>query len=230
MSDPKHIVWLDSVRNCPLFANLSESDLRDLLGIASARQVDRGEYLFHEGDPVSGFFLIRVGAISVQRISPRGEEKVIHVFRRGDTFAEGALTSSAYPADALAIEACDLLHFSQNGYLDLLATKKEFSARTILSLCRHMRRLVSQIENCGRESASCRLTRWLLERAGSPSGNGPCRVELGIRKSALAGELQMRNETLSRAFAKLSDQGLIEVNKTVVTIPDPEMLRATIDS
>ena len=226
MSAPKQIVWLDSIRSCPLFAGLPESDLRDVLEITTSRKLSKGEYLFREEDAVTGFYLVRVGAVSVQRINPQGQEKVIHVFRAGETFAEGALTSPTYPADAVALEECDLLHFSQAGYRNLLETRNEFSARTILSLCQHMRRMVADIENVQNTSAPCRLGLWLLERCENQCQGeiGPCRFEIGIRKSALAGELHMRGETLSRAFRKLQKAGLMEVNGAHVTVASPAAL------
>ena len=226
MTGSQQIAWKEALQSSPLFSDLSDADLESVLDITNSRRVRKGETLFREGDRVTGFFLVRVGAISVQRTSPGGKVKVIHVFRGGETFAEGALMSQRYPADAVALESTDLLHFSQGGYVKLLETKREFSLRTIVSLSRHMQRLVSQIETHSDIDAPGRVARWLLDRCENPESSNPCRIELKMQKAALADELHMRGETLSRSLKKLSTNGFIEVKGSIVTINNPDQLSA----
>lgn len=224
MRDPKHVAWLESLRACPLFSEMRTSDLEALLKIAASQRVAKDEFVFHKGGAVTGFYLVRTGAISVRRITPEGKESVIHVFRRGETFAEGALASKGYPADAVAVEESELLHFSRDDYMKLLQHRSEFALRTVVSLCQHMHQLVGHFENHQSKSAVSRLAEWLLQRCRGRREDGPVQFEIGIKKTALAAELNMRNETLSRAFARLAGEGLIEVNGSTILVPAPKRL------
>jgi CRP/FNR family transcriptional regulator, dissimilatory nitrate respiration regulator len=67
-----------------------------------------------------------------------------------------------------------------------------------------------------------RLARYLFQRAlavGTPSTRG-LEVDLGMPKSELAAALGTVPETLSRAFAKLREDGLVEVHGKRVTVLD----------
>ena len=60
---------------------------------------------------------------------------------------------------------------------------------------------------------------------GKPSSRG-LEVDLGIKKSDLAMALGTVPETLSRAFAKLREDGVIEVHGQRVTVLDVRALAA----
>ena len=224
MRDPKHVAWTESLRACPVFSEMRSSDLDALVQIATGKHLEKGGFLFHEGDPVTGFYLVRTGAISVQRMNSEGREMVIHVFRRGETFAEGALTLKGYPADAIAVEESELLHISRNGYMKLLQNRSEFALRAVVSLCQHMHQLVGHIDTQQNRSAVSRLADWLLQRCNGHPKTKPVQFKIGVKKSSLANELHMRGETLSRAFAKLTKAGLIQVDGSSITVHAPAQL------
>ena len=228
----RRAAYRESLRHSPMFRGLSDELLVPVLDICEVQQWPRGSYLFRQGDPVVGFFLLRRGAVSIQRLAPDGSEKVIHVFRTNETFAEGALASPGYPADALAVEDCETIRIARAGFLKLLQSKNEFALRTILSLSKHLRLLVDDIEGQqGRDSVE-RVGEWLLQRCGDQgssgdNGNpsGSVEIQLGGSKQVLAAELRMRSETLSRVLAKLREQGVITVDGRTVVVRDVAELR-----
>ena len=231
-SSPRRSAYLESLRRSPMFSGLDEESLDSVLSICDVHQWDKGSYLFREGDPMVGFFLVRRGAVSIQRLAADGSEKVIHVFRANESFAEGALTSGNYPADAVAVEESETLRVAKSGFMRLLKSDNEFALRTILSLSRQLRMLVNDIEDQQSHGALERLGEWLLRRCGGSGtgvdggggGNGSVEIDLGMPKLALAGELRMRSETLSRTLAKLRGDGLIAVEGRTIVVKDPAQL------
>ena len=68
---------------------------------------------------------MQTGAINVHRVNATGKEQVIHVFRAGESFAEGTLaTDKGYPADARAVEATQVLLVQKGGFLALLRRRR----------------------------------------------------------------------------------------------------------
>jgi CRP/FNR family transcriptional regulator len=121
-----------SLRCAQLFSGLPPDDVRRLATLAESVALAKGEYLFREGEASRGFFLVRSGAINVQRVSAAGREQVIHVFRPGETFAEAALASpTGYPADARAVEASSVLLLPKQPMLALLAAELATSSETL---------------------------------------------------------------------------------------------------
>jgi len=105
LNDFKKIAISNSLRSCQLFTGLPPSDLANIADVSVVKALEKGDYLFHEGDPARGFYVVQRGAVNVHRVSAVGKEQVIHIFRAGESFAEVTLaTEAGYPADARAIE------------------------------------------------------------------------------------------------------------------------------
>jgi len=86
----------------------------------------------------------------------------------------------------------------------------------ILSL--RLRRFVDQIENLSLKEVPARLAGYLLYLS-EEHGEGDS-VELEISKGQLASLLGTIPETLSRIFARMSDEGLIAVDGKKIRILD----------
>ena len=66
------------------------------------------------------------------------------------------------------------------------------------------------------------MAEFLLELAPCPAG--PCEVTLPYDKVLIAGRLGMKPESLSRAFARLKDHGVV-IRQNVAAIADVAALR-----
>src|ERR1051325_11490361 len=121
LAEFKTTAIINTLRSCQLFTGLPMSDLEAIANVSISKSLEKGDYLFHEGDPARGFYVVQRGAVNVHRVSAAGKEQVIHVFRTGDSFAEVALTSErGYPADARAIEPTQVLLVQKDGILELI--------------------------------------------------------------------------------------------------------------
>jgi len=110
LAELKQIGIVNALRSCQLFAGISLPELNVIADITSIKPVAKGSYLFHEGETSLGFYIVQTGAINVHRVNAAGKEQVIHVFRAGESFAEGTLaTDKGYPADARAVEPSQVL-------------------------------------------------------------------------------------------------------------------------
>jgi CRP/FNR family transcriptional regulator, dissimilatory nitrate respiration regulator len=216
-----------TLRACGMFSDLASDDLERIARCAEVRHARRGDYLFREGETARGFFIIRQGAVNVHRLGADGMEKTIHVFRRGQSFAEGALAGDGgYPASARAVEDCDLLFIPRAEFLALIKSHAELALRMIGSMSQHLRLLVNAVEDLQGKDVETRLIHWLLKRCPQPRPAGPFEIALDVTKTVLASELSTRNETLSRALARLRDDGQIAVEGKRIRVLSPKKLEA----
>jgi CRP/FNR family transcriptional regulator len=189
--------------------------------------LERGDYLFHEGDPAQGFYIVQRGAVNVHRVTAGGKEQVIHVFRAGDSFAEVALASATgYPADARALEPTQVLLVQKGGILALLKRQPELALRMLGSMSGHLRVLVGQLEDLTAKDVETRLANWLIKRCPNPAGASPIKIELTATKRELAAELGTVSETFSRTLAKFRAHKLIAVKSKTITVLSPARLNA----
>ncbi|HXJ60610.1 MAG TPA: Crp/Fnr family transcriptional regulator [Verrucomicrobiae bacterium] len=227
LAELKQIGITNALRNCQLFAGISPAELAAIADITTTKSVAKGSYLFREGDPSMGFYIVQTGAINVHRVNAAGKEQVIHVFRAGESFAEGTLaTDKGYPADARAVEATQVLLVQKAGILALLRRQPELALRMLGSMSAHLRILVGQLEDLTLKDVETRLANWLVKRCPALESATPVKFELPMTKRVLAAELGTVSETFSRTLAKFREQKLIAVKGKTITVLNPSKLTA----
>lgn len=227
LADLKQIAITNTLRSCQLFAGISVPELNAIAEITVVKSVPKGSYLFHEGDPSAGFYIVQTGAINVHRVNAAGKEQVIHVFRAGESFAEGTLaTDKGYPADARAVEASQVLLVQKAGMLALLRRQPELALRMLGSMSAHLRILVGQLDDLTLKDVETRLANWLVKRCPDPASEKAAKIDLPMTKRVLAAELGTVSETFSRTLAKFREQGLIDVKGKSVIVRSPARLSA----
>ncbi len=216
----------NTLRGCQIFAGLPPGDLAAIADITVVKSLDRGDYLFREGLPSQGFYIVQKGAINVHRVNAIGKEQVIHIFRAGESLAEASLaTASGYPADGRAVEASQVLLVQKAGFLSLLQRQPELALRMLGSMSLHLRVLVAQLEDLTSKDVETRLANWLIKRCPEPESLDPVTIELRMTKRVLAAELGTVSETFSRTLAKFRQQKLLGVRGKTVTVMSPARLK-----
>ncbi len=227
LAELKTIAIVNSLRSCQLFTGLPQPDLEQIAAVCAVKSLEKGDYLFHEGDAAHGFYVVQRGAVNVHRVNAAGKEQIIHVFRAGDSFAEVALaTRAGYPADARAIEPTQVLLVQKDGILALLKRQPELALRMLGSMSSHLRVLVGQLEDLTLKDVETRLANWLVKRCPQPVGERPAPIELTMPKRVLAAELGTVSETFSRTLAKFRAQKLLTVKGKIITVRSPARLSA----
>jgi len=215
-----------TLRSCQLFSGLPAAELEAIAAIAMLRNVAKDAYLFREGDPSEGFYVVQKGAINVHRVSAAGKEQVIYVFRPGESLAEASLAGDrGYPANARAIESSAIVVVPKAPFLALLTRRPELGLRMLGSMSQHLRVLVGLVEDLTLKDVETRFIHWLLKRC-APATRGGADVELGRTKRVLASELGTSSETLSRTFARLRAEKLLAVDGAVLRVRDVAALQA----
>ena len=214
-----------TLRRCLLFARCPADLLRRIGDMTVGRRLDRGQYLFHEGSPVHGVYVVAAGAIKVHRVNPLGREQVIHVFRAFESFAEESLVAvGGHSVYACATEPSEVLLVRKAELIEVLRHEPELALGMLRSMYRHTQILVRLLDDLTLKDVKTRLATWLLEQCPDPGSVRPIRIQLPSTKRVLAAELGTVSETLSRTVAKLRDQRLLSVRGATVTLHCPRRL------
>ncbi|MDD5199956.1 MAG: Crp/Fnr family transcriptional regulator [Terrimicrobiaceae bacterium] len=217
------------LRRADIFADLAEADLRDLAEAAVLKTLGKGAYLFHKNDVAPGIYLVRRGIINFHRVAVDGREIVIHFYRAGEMLAEiAAGAGEGCPADARAVLPSEVIVIPRRTFLAKFRQCPDLALRLLTSLDLQIHRLADSLEDFVSRSAATRFVQWLLRQGVDESSHDTVEIHLGTTKRALAGELGVRQETLSRILRELSDFGLLRVCGRKITITNPGALRATL--
>jgi CRP/FNR family transcriptional regulator len=214
----------DHIARTVLFGGLEADGLEALESIARERSFGRGELIFSEGEEADGFYVVAEGQVKVFKLSPEGKEHILHIFGPGEPFGEvPVFTGRSFPASAEAIRKSRLIFFPRSAFVDLISQTPSLALNLLGVLAMRLRQFTVQIENLSLKEVPGRLAAYLIYRA-EEEANGGDEISLPVSKRQLAGLLGTIPETLSRIFAKMSDNGLIEVEGSTIRILDAEGL------
>lgn len=222
---------INTLTSCPLLAGLPSKELTQIAQFSTLKPLRKEEYLFRESDISQGFYIVQSGSINVHRVNANGKEQVVHIYRAGESFAEGGLaTTRGYPGDARALESSRVVLIQKAGFLALVRRQPELALRVMEAMNVHLRTAISQLENLTLKDVETRLADWLVQHCPDPTSAHPARIELKMTKRTLAAELGTVSETLSRTLAKFRDQQLLYVDGKIVTLLNPSRLSAARNS
>ncbi|MFP1643103.1 Crp/Fnr family transcriptional regulator [Pontitalea aquivivens] len=194
-----------------------------VLATARVRDFERGATIFLQGERASAIYIVAEGWVKLYRIAPNGAEAVVGVFTRGRSFGEAvAFRHDVYPVAAEAATDCRLIRIEADALLRQIRESPEIAVSILSATFAHLHSLVTQVEALKAQTGAQRVAEFLLELA--PCQDGACEVTLPYDKVLIAGRLGMKPESLSRAFAKLRDQG-VAIRQNVAAISDIAALR-----
>lgn len=207
-----------------LFEGLPSQHIEDINNIAVVKTFQRGETIFFEGDKGIGFYMVGEGKVKIFKVSPSGKEHILHIFGEGEPFGEvPVFHGQPFPATAEALMKTSTIFFPRNKFVLLVEENPSIALNMLAVLSFRLRKFANQIENLSLKEVPARLADYLVYL--SQEQNDRDVVELDISKGQLASLLGTIPETLSRIFAKMSDEGLIQVNGRKITLLDKQGLK-----
>lgn len=167
MAEDKTLL-LSLLSRLPLFTGLTPEQSKVIAAGSSFTSLGRGEVLFHQGDPVRGFFFVLRGQVQLAVSTAEGTEKVVEIVAAGESFGEAVVFDGLrYPVTAAALVPSELLAVSSEAVLDLLDRDPAFARRMLANMAVRLRRLVRDVESYSLRSGVQRVVGLLLHEAAS---------------------------------------------------------------
>lgn len=216
------------VRSTPLFGAMSQELALSVIGNQAVRSYDKDFVLFQQSEPATCFYVVLDGWVKLFRTTPDGNETVVGVFRRGETFAEAAIfLGGRYPVSAEVVTASRLLRVDGEALRRRIREQPDLALSMLASASYHLKALVEHIEKIKLLSAPQRIADFLIGLC--PVHEGSATIELPYEKALIANRLGMKPESLSRALGKLRPLG-VSVDRDRVAIADVRLLGRFVES
>jgi len=211
------------IANTPLFKGLPDNQIQEIHHIVLEKRFKKGRVIFSEGDEGTGFYIVADGVVKVFKASSEGKEQILHIFSTGEPFGEVAVwMGQAYPASAQALTQVHLLYLPRKAFVDLIHNNPSLALNIIAILSLRLHQFTVQVENLSLKEVPGRLASYLVYLSKEQETDQS--VTLSISKGQLASLLGTIPETLSRIFAKMTDQNLIQVDGRTIHFLDYEGL------
>lgn len=221
---PEHIAL---ARRSLLLASAPEEVAAAVLESARVRSVSRGDTIFLQGERAKAIYIVVDGWVKLYRIALSGAEAVVSVFTKGASFGEAvAFRDDTYQVAAEAVTDGTLIRIEADAFLRQIRANPEVASAILSATFVHLHNLVAQVEALKAQTGPQRVAEFLLEL--SPCQTGACEVTLPYDKVLIAGRLGMKPQSLSRAFARLKDQG-VTIRQNTALISDLVALREFVE-
>jgi len=210
-----------ALRN-PIFQAMPKDLAKTLLARASVKEAGRGASIHLQGERAHSFYVVMEGWIKLYRMSPCGNEAVVGVLTRGDSFGEGsAVPGEVYSTGAEAVSEVKLIQIDGASLWHAIEKDPALCRVILTASLNGNRQLVHQLEQLKSHTSAQRIADFLLGLCGDETGN--CTVILPYDKVLIAAWLGMKPESLSRSFRRLEAYG-VKVMKNRAAIKSVERL------
>lgn len=221
-----------SLRQIPLFADLSETELNFLLERAVALNYQPGQTVFIEGDPCEGLYVIQSGQVKIFKTSPSGREQILAIEEAGGSVAElPVFDGGDYPASAAAIGESTLLLIRKRDFQSLFLEHPEVGLKVLKVVGSRLRTMVNLINELSFSSVRHRLAAVLLRLAKTEGRKteGGIVFYLPSTNQGLAAQIGTVRELVSRNLGRLQTMDIIQVHGKRVTVRDLSKLEAEVE-
>jgi CRP-like cAMP-binding protein len=209
----------------PIFKSWPADALGRLQPHCRVLHLRNGSVLFTEGGVCSAFYFVLSGRMLLSSGSAAGQEKIVEIIQPDQLFALAVgFLGKNYPVTATCEGRCELIELPFAPFLQILREQPELTWLVMGSLSIRLNFLINEVRRMSVESADARVAEYLLDQC--PHWDSPARVELPSTKAALAARLGIQPETLSRVFSRLPRDGLADIGKLHIDIPDPKALQS----
>ena len=213
---------LDRVRALSLFRGASDELSRDVMGGAFLQRFPAGTTLLTEGDTPDFLYILLDGCVELEG-TWNDRATALAVLRPVSTFVLAAVVIEAPGLmSAQTIARSDILMVSGEALRRTMKRDADFCFAVAQELAGCYRGGVRALKNHKLRGGSERLANYLIVQQFRKGGGKT--FTLPHEKRVLASLLGMTPENLSRAFASLTDYGVV-VNGPSVTLSRPDALQ-----
>ncbi len=214
---------LQIVTRLAVFRGLKSETVEHIIAPATAVMLRPHEWIVRQGDPATAFFIVIDGWVKLYRNTAAGDETVIDIMTKGESFAEAvAFTGNRYLATAEAVTEARVGRIPADHIVRCIRQSPDIALAMIASISQHMHHLVQQVEQLKAQSGVQRVAEFLASLSSAEQGH--CALVLPYDKVLIAGRLGLTPESLSRAFARLRAIGVV-VDASHVVVRDVAKLR-----
>ena len=196
----------------PLFSNIKESEIQDILNFlnASEHQYSKGETVFHSGTVINQIGIVLEGRIQIENTDFWGNKTILDSLGEGKVFAETyALTNVPLMVDVTATQDSKVLLLQTDNLGTGSGDISQIITKNILAISMKKNLHLSQrIFHTSSKTIRGRLLSYLSSQV--PRGTPNAEFDIPYDRQQLADYLEVDRSALSAELSKMKADGLID--------------------
>ena len=211
-----------------IFEPLSEEEIEQLNGQLSDVHLEPGEIFYTPQDESERLFVLWKGRVRIYK-TIHMREFTLAMVEAGTVFGEMALTAQQMQgAYAQAMEPSELSVMRRADLEELMLEKPKVGLQITHLLSERLRRYETRLEDITLKGVTARLASLLvllLESEGVVTGDHSLKIPTHYTHQHLGTMVGANREAVTRAFGQLQDEGIVELKRRLIYVPDAEVLR-----
>ena len=210
MGDKKRLE--DLLRNCVLFHDLTQEDIRKVAMYFEIVELPAGSILFYEKEKRSDMYVVLEGSVKASLFDEHGNELILAEVGPGEFIGEMSMIDEL-PRSATAIvnERAKLGILSRSAFMKVVKENPGIAVNVIKALVSRLRRTDDMVEALAFRNVEGRIVKFLINRGkerGTQEGD-----KIKVRKMVhrdLAARIGASREAVTKALKALVFKGVIE--------------------
>ena len=210
--------YMNVLRKCPLFSDMSDDDLNHVLACLGVRieSFDKKYTVFAEGYPARYLGIVLSGSVQITQGDYYGNRNILAEMGVSEVFAEAFACAGveSLPVSVIANEPSEIMLIDRQRILFTCANSCDFHKKLIFNLMKDLAEKTimfhQRIDITSKRTTRDKLLAYLSfqsKKAGSKS------FKIPFDRQELADYLEVDRSGLSAEISKLRNEGVLESNK-----------------
>ena len=199
--------------------------------VGARRKIKRQQHLYRSGDGFEAIYAIRAGSFKTDVILEDGRDQVTGFQMTGEVLGLDGISTERHSCNAIALEDSEVcvIPFSRLEELSRQVESLQHQFHKIMS--REIVRDHGVMMLLGSMRAEERLAAFLLNMSQRFTARGfsPSEFHLRMTRDEIGSYLGLKLETVSRAFSRFQEEGLVAVQQKHIRILDIAGLKALLN-
>ncbi len=224
---------IEHLKKIPLFSGLSEEEIGEISSYIECKRFRKKEGIFSEGDQSNWFYILVEGKVKITKLSHDGKEIIIELISPNDLFGGFAvLKGFPYPANAVAMEACDAVRISRHNLMAIIERFPHFMYDITANLGERVREFSDTLKNIALERVESRIAALLIklaEKTGEKTAAGAIEIAMRLTKQDIAEMVGTTVETTIRVMSRFRKSGYLKDVEGKIVITDLAALKSIVN-
>ena len=211
-----------------IFEPLSIEEIARLDRQLTDVHLERDEVFYSPKDPSEKLFVLRTGRVRIYKVDD-DRELTLDMVDAGTVFGEMALTAQRLRGTyAQAMEPSDVSVMSSDQLERLMLEKPEVGLQIVHLLAERLRRYEIRLEDITLKDVLTRLASLILsliDKEGVVIRLNQLKIPNHYTHEQLGTMIGAKRAAVTRAFARLQDEGAVELRRRLIHVVDVEALR-----
>jgi CRP/FNR family transcriptional regulator len=218
----------NDINNIGLFNDIDQSDLKEITSYFKTVKFSKKETIFDEGDQPNWLYIVLDGKIKITKLSKDGKEIILELVAPREFFGGVAVINNfPYPANAVAMEASEILKISRKELIKLIDIYPQLMINLTKNISARIKNSHEALKNMALEKVEARIATLLLklaEKSGEIIEKGT-QINIKLTKLDIAEMVGTTVETAIRTMSKFKKNKYLTETSGFIVITNKNGLK-----